>query len=87
MKRPLLPKGVHAKHGAYYLVRQVDKKRRWVRLSAIADGTPALYRALAEVETAGATDDRIPAVITAWLKEVGTKHSKKTQANDATEVV
>lgn len=83
MKRPLLPKGVHAKHGAYYLVRQVNKKRAWTRLSSIADGMPAMYRALAEVETAGATDDRIPAVITAWLKEVGTKHSKKTQANDA----
>lgn len=83
MKRPLLPKGVHAKHGAYYLVRQVDKKRRWVRLSAIADGTPALYRALAEAESAGATDDRMQPLVAAWLKEIGAKHSPKTQANDA----
>lgn len=83
MKRPLLPKGVHPKHGAYYLVRQVDKKRRWVRLSAIADGMPALYRALAEVASAGATDDRVTTVVTDWLKEIGTKHSRKTQANDA----
>lgn len=83
MKRPALPKGVHAKHGAYYLVRQVNKRRAWMRLSAIADGMPALYRAMSEAEAAGATDDRMPSLIAAWLNEVGAKHSPKTRANDA----
>lgn len=83
MKRPALPKGIHAKHGAYYLVRQVKGSRKWMRLSSIADGMPALYRAMAEAETAGAQDDRLTTVVTEWMKEVGTKHSKKTQANDA----
>lgn len=83
MKRPALPKGVHAKNGAFYLVRQINKKRTWTRLSAIADGMPALYRALADAESAGAVDDRMRTVITKWLTEIGTKHSKKTQANDA----
>lgn len=83
MKRPVLPKGVHPKHGAYYLVRQVNKQRSWTRLSSIADGMPALYRALADAEAAGATDDRMKTLVSEWLREVGAKHSKKTQANNA----
>lgn len=83
MKRPALPKGVHAKHGAYYLVRQVNKRRAWTRLSAIADGMPALYRALADIEAVGATDDRMASLIAQWQADVGARHSRKTQANDA----
>ncbi len=85
-KKGALPPGVHEKHGAYYLVRQVEKRRRWIRLSSIADGLPAMYRALADAEMAGATDDRMGALCTAWLKEVSTRHAKKTQANDIYQV-
>lgn len=85
-KKSHLPKGVHAKHGAYYLVRQVNKQRSWIRLSAIADGLPSLYRALADAEMRGAVDDRMQAICSQWLQEVSTKHAKKTQANDIYQV-
>lgn len=86
MKKTLLPKGVHAKHGAYYLVRQVDKKRTWLRLSTVRDGLPAMYRALADAEMQGAVDERMGALCSLWLQEVSTRHAKKTQANDIYQV-
>lgn len=82
MKKAVLPKGVHLKHGAYYLVRQVNKQRRWIRLSSAADGLPSLYRALADAESHEAINDKMPALIGVWLQEVSSKHAKKTQAND-----
>lgn len=82
MKKPVLPKGIHAKHGAYYLVRQVNKERRWFRLSSIDDGLPALYRALADHESAGVANDKMTALIADWMREVGSQHAKKTQANN-----
>lgn len=82
MKKDVLPRGIHLKHGAYYLVRQVNKQRKWIRLSLAKDGMPALYRALAEAESRGAVKDKMPALIGAWLQEVGSKHSQKTQANN-----
>ena len=82
MKKPVLPRGVHTKHGAYYLVRQLEGVRRWMRLSAISDGLPAMYRALAEAETAGMIDDKMPKLVALWMQEVGSRHAAKTQAND-----
>lgn len=73
-----LPKGVHQKHSAYYLVRQ----NKWVRLCAVKDGIPAVYRALADLDQP-VSDDRLPALVANWLKEVSSGRSKKTQENDA----
>lgn len=83
MKRSDLPKRVFAKSGAYWHVRAAGVKRIWTRLCAISDGMPAMYRALADLEQADMARDHMPAMIADWLKEVGSKHSEKTRANDA----
>ena len=58
-----LPPRVYAKHNAYYLVTLANK---WVRLCAIKDGLPMMYRALAEFTDAGAARELMPAVIGRW---------------------
>lgn len=73
-----LPRGVYAKHSAYYLVRQ----NKWVRLSAIKDGISAVYRALADLAQP-VVDDRMPSLVATWVKEVSSTRTKKTQDNDA----
>lgn len=78
-----LPKRVFIKHGAYYHVRAVGEKRKWTRLCAVKEGLPALYRKLADIEQEGIIDDMMPALVADWLRDVGSTHSKKTQANDA----
>lgn len=85
MKRDL-PKRVTEKHGAYYHVRADGAKRIWTRLSAVKDGLPTMYRALADMEQADVVDDMMPAVIAGWLRDVGGDRSVKTQANDAYQV-
>lgn len=82
MRKAVLPKGVHLKHSAYYLVRQVNKQRRWIRLCAVSEGLAGMYRALADIESQGCINDKMPALIGAWLQEVSAKHAPKTQAND-----
>lgn len=82
MKRDL-PKRVYAKNGAYWHVAAVGKKRIWTRLCALTDGMPGMYRALADVEQADVAQDTMPRLVADWLREVGGRHSKKTQANDA----
>lgn len=72
-----LPPRVYAKHNAFYLVTLANK---WVRLCAIKDGLPAMYRALAAVTDASATQELMPAVITRWL------HSKRSDWADKTAV-
>ena len=55
----LLPKGVHAKHGRFYLVRRRAGRRQWIALTEVAAGPEALRAALAaasapeRVETIG----------------------------------
>ncbi len=44
-----LPANVHVKHGAYYLVRRQDGKRKWLFLCRCADGEHVLYAELAKV--------------------------------------
>jgi len=83
MKRRDLPKRVFEKSGAYWHVRASGVKRIWTRLCSVKDGMPAMYRALADLEQADLARDHMPALITDWLKEVGSKHSEKTKANDA----
>lgn len=82
-RRSDLPKRVYEKGGAYWHVRAEGKKRIWTRLSTIRDGLPALYRALADMEQADQARDSMAALIADWLAEVGSRHSVKTQANDA----
>lgn len=82
-RRSDLPKRVYEKGGAYWHVRAEGKKRIWTRLSTIRDGLPALYRALADMEQADQARDSMAALIADWLVEVGSRHSVKTQANDA----
>lgn len=78
-----LPRRVQVKHGAYYYVTAQGAKRIWTRLSAVRDGIPAMYMALAELNRHDIEDDRMPALITDWLTNVATKHTAKTQENDA----
>lgn len=81
-RSPELPPRVHP-HGRWYcLVTAEGKKRIWTKLTLIRDGIPALYRKLAEIHARDVAPDRMPALITDWLAEVGAGHSKKTQAND-----
>ncbi len=78
-----LPKRVYTKHGAYYYVTADGKRRIWTRLCSIRDGLPAMYAALSGVIDSDVLDDTMPKLIADWLRAVGSKHSKKTQANDA----
>lgn len=82
MKKSKLPKRVYAKNGAYWHVRADGKKRVWTRLSAIADGLPGMYRALADLEQADLRTDTVPQLVDNWRLEVSAKHKPKAQAND-----
>lgn len=77
-----LPERVHVKGGRYYLVTAAGKKRVWRKLTRVAEGLPALYTALATALAADTADDRIPALISLWQREVGSRHKPKTQANN-----
>lgn len=77
-----LPTRVHIKGGRYYLVTADGKKRIWHSLSRVSEGLPALYTALAARLAADVADDRMPALISLWQREVGITHKPKTQRND-----
>ncbi len=77
-----LPVGVFPKGRWYYRVRAEGKKRVWVKLSRITDGLPALYAALAQLLAEGVADDRMPAVIASWQRDVMPRHAEKTQRDD-----
>ncbi len=77
-----LPPRVFAKNGRYYFVRAVGARRVWEPLTRIDEGLPALYRALAAKETERVADDRMPALIADWQREVMTRHAEKTQRDD-----
>lgn len=81
-KKSDLPPRVYAKNGAYWHVAAIGKKRKWTRLCAIRDGLPAMYRALADLQQRGVVNDTMPALVDAWLVEVSTTRTEKTQSND-----
>lgn len=62
---------MYRKHGAFWHVAAQGEKRIWTRLCPIADGIPAMYRALAEIETAEIHADTMPKMIADWLRDVG----------------
>lgn len=80
--RKTLPPRIHPKGRWYYLVRAEGKKRIWEKLTRISAGLPELYRKLADLAQQEVANDSMPAVVAAWRKDVGSRHSKKTQAND-----
>lgn len=80
--RGSLPVGVFPKGRWYYRVRAEGKKRVWVKLSRIADGLPAMYAALADKLAESVADDRLPAVIAAWQRDVMPRHADKTQTDE-----
>ncbi len=81
-KRTALPTGVFPKGRWYYRVRAEGTKRVWVKLSLIDDGLPAMYQALAAKLAEGLADDRMPAVIAAWQRDVMPRHAPKTQIDE-----
>ncbi len=81
-KRSALPTGVFTAGRWYYRVRAEGKKRVWIKLSPIADGLPAMYTALAQLLAEAIEDDRMPAVIAAWQRDVMPAHAPKTQTDE-----
>lgn len=77
-----LPPRVFEKSGSYYHVRAEGQKRIWVKLCRVRDGLPAMYRALADLESVRGLDDAMPKLIADWQKEIGAARSVKTRAND-----
>ncbi|WP_052736668.1 hypothetical protein [Aquincola tertiaricarbonis] len=77
-----LPERLHVKGGRYYLVTAAGKKRVWRKLTRVAEGLPALYTALATALAGNTADDRMPALISLWQREVGSRHRPNTQANN-----
>jgi integrase len=77
-----LPPRVHPKGRWYYLVTAEGKKRIWTKLTLQRDGIPALYRKLADMAARDVAPDRMPALVTTWLDEVGAAHGTKQQANN-----
>ena len=77
-----LPPRVFAKHGRYYLVRADGQRRIWQPLTRVQDGLPDLYRALSTLERARIADDRMPAVVADWQRDVMVRHAAKTQIDD-----
>jgi len=81
-KRTALPTGVFPKGRWYYRVRAEGNRRIWTKLCPIADGLPALYAALAQQLADQVADDRMPALIAAWQRNVMHRHAAKTQVDD-----
>jgi len=77
-----LPTSVYVKSGRYYHVAADGKRRIWRGLTRVSEGLPALYAALADLLRTDVADDRMPALIAAWQREVGARHSAKTRATN-----
>lgn len=75
-------KGVQVKNGRFYRVRAEGTKRIWMPLTRVKDGLPALYRALAAIDTATVSDNTLPALIGLWQNEVMARHAESTQVNE-----
>lgn len=81
-KDPSLPPRVFAKGRRYYLVRAEGKRRVWLPLSEIREGLPAMYSALGQLLAQDLPDDRMPALVAAWQREVMPRHAAKTQKDE-----
>lgn len=81
-RRTDLPTSVYPKGRYYWRVRADGKRRIWIKLSPIADGLPALYTALSALLASDVADDRMPAVIAAWQRDVMPRHAPKTQKDE-----
>ena len=79
---PRLPQSVYIKAGRYYHVAAEGKRRIWRSLTRVSEGMQALYSALADLLARDVQDDRMPALIVQWQREVGAHHSAKTRATN-----
>lgn len=77
-----LPRRIFEKGRWFYLVHAKGEKRIWTKVSLVRDGLPELYRRMAAMAQEECIGDTVPALIAQWMKEIGSQHSKKTQAND-----
>lgn len=77
-----LPSNVYKKFNAYYYVLAQGKKRKWIRLSSVRDGLPAMYSALSEFMQTDSRNESMKKLIEDWQKEVMTKHAIKTQKDE-----
>lgn len=77
-----LPPRVFPKGAWYYLVTADGKRRVWTKLCKVKEGLPSIYSALAALMTSDVTQDRMPALVSAWELEVMPRHAEKTQADD-----
>ena len=77
-----LPRSVYLKSGTYWHVTADGPKRRWRKLTRASDGLPALYAALAELLARDLGDDRMPALISDWQRDVMSRHAEKTQVDE-----
>lgn len=77
-----LPPRVYVRAGRYYHVSADGKRRVWRKLTQVGEGLAALYTALAAMHAEGVADDMMPALIVAWQREVGARHSEKTRATN-----
>ena len=68
--KPVLPRRVFEKHGAYYHVTAMGEKRKWTKLCRVKEGTPALYKALAEMAASEVMDDSMARLMGEWLNTV-----------------
>lgn len=75
-------KRTQIKAGRYYHVRAEGSKRIWTPLSLVSEGLGALYTALAALERDRLADDRMPALIIDWQRDVMIRHAAKTQRDD-----
>ncbi len=76
------PPGVFVRSGRYYRVRADGTRRIWIGLSRVAEGLPALYRALADLEMQALPGDRMPALVADWQRDVMSRHAAKTQIDE-----
>lgn len=78
MTRSDMPRRVYLRHNAYYFVTLAGK---WIRLSSVKDGLPAMYRALATLTDTEAVSDRLPAVLARWADSKRHEWAPKTESN------
>lgn len=77
-----LPPRVYEKAGTYWHVTAVGIKREWKKLCRVREGLPAMYTALAALLTTDDFDDMMPKLVADWTRDVASRHSAKTQADD-----
>jgi len=75
-------KGTQIKGGRYYRVVARGTRRIWLPLTTVAEGLPAFFRALADLEDAGCTPYLIQQLVADWQRDVMPRHATKTQKDD-----